>query len=163
VSGSPDRCNRGGGGDWFTGDGKRYSAIRWASRHRHRTYNSKNVGTANTVTFGGVSLNGAQSGDYSLTIQSPASATITGALLTITASSQTKTYGQTVTFGSGSTLFTSTHCRTRNDWNGDPDRHWQWRSRLRAVSGSPYTITPSAATGGRSWRTIIRSPTTPAC
>jgi hypothetical protein len=46
------------------------------------TYNSKDVATAATVTFGGLSLTGAQAGDYTLTIQSAASATITTKALT---------------------------------------------------------------------------------
>ena len=41
------------------------------------TYNSKDVATANTVTYGGLSLAGADLGNYSLTLQNPASATIT--------------------------------------------------------------------------------------
>ena len=39
--------------------------------------------TARTVSFGGVSLTGSQAGDYSLTIQSAASATITAKVLTM--------------------------------------------------------------------------------
>jgi hypothetical protein len=46
------------------------------------TYNSKDVGTAKPVTYGGLSLTGAQAGDYSLTIQSPTSADITPKALT---------------------------------------------------------------------------------
>jgi len=41
------------------------------------TYNSKDVATASTVTYSGLSLSGGQAGNYSLTIQTPASATIT--------------------------------------------------------------------------------------
>jgi len=151
VSGSPGSLQSAEAvGTGSTGDGKRYSGDTVGlTGTATGTYNSKNVGTANTVTFGGVSLNGAQSGDYSLTIQSPASATITGALLTITASSQTKTYGQTVTFGSGSTLFTSSPLQ-----NGETigtvtlTVTGNGGAASAPVSGSPYTITPSAATGG---------------
>src|SRR2546430_6758617 len=46
------------------------------------TYNSKDVASATTVTFGGLSLTGAQAGDYTLTIQGAASATITTKALT---------------------------------------------------------------------------------
>jgi fibronectin-binding autotransporter adhesin len=46
------------------------------------TYNSRDVATATTVTFGGLYLLGSQAANYSLTIQSPASATITPKALT---------------------------------------------------------------------------------
>jgi uncharacterized membrane protein len=62
------------------------------------TYNTKDVTTANSVTFGGLALTGSEAGDYTLTIQSPQAAMITTAALTITANSRSKTYGQTVTF-----------------------------------------------------------------
>jgi len=58
------------------------------------TYNTKDVLTATTVTFGGLSLTGAQAGDYTLTLQSPASATITPAPILITPNNgQSKVYG----------------------------------------------------------------------
>ena len=41
------------------------------------TYNSKDVLTANSVTFSNLSLTGAQAGNYTLTIQAPSLATIT--------------------------------------------------------------------------------------
>ena len=75
--------------------------------------------------------------------------TIVPAPLTITANNQSKTYGQTVVFGSGSTLFTSSGLQNGEtigavtlavSGNGG--------AATAAVSGSPYTITPSAATGG---------------
>ena len=57
------------------------------------TYNSKNVGIATTVTFSGLSLAGGQAGDYSLTIQSPASATIAARPASVTAVDNSKTVG----------------------------------------------------------------------
>ena len=69
--------------------------------------------------------------------------------LTITASAQSKTYGQTVAFGSGSTLFTSSGLQ-----NGDTIGtvtlavSGNGGAATASVAGSPYTITPSAATGG---------------
>ncbi|MEI8086065.1 MAG: YDG domain-containing protein [Paludibacter sp.] len=57
------------------------------------TYNTKDVATAATVTFSGLSLTGVNAGNYSLTIQSPASATITAKGLTVTNAAVTsKTY-----------------------------------------------------------------------
>lgn len=75
--------------------------------------------------------------------------TVNGAALTITADAQSKTYGQTVVFGSGSTNFTTTVLQ-----NGDTvgtvtlSVSGNGGAATAPVSGSPYTITPSAATGG---------------
>jgi len=88
-------------------------------------------------------------GDASLNPASNTSTTLTvnKAALTVTASAQSKTYGQTVTFGSGSTQFTSIGLKNSETIG----------SVTLAVSGSggatnapvgTYTITPSAATGG---------------
>jgi hypothetical protein len=75
------------------------------------------------------------------------SLTVNQAALTVTASAQSKTYGQTVTFGSGSTQFSSTSLQNSETIG----------SVTLAVSGSgdaataavgSYIITPSAAAGG---------------
>jgi hypothetical protein len=58
-------------GLWYTGDTVSITGTATG------TYNSKDVASATTVTYGGLSLSGAQALDYSLTIQSPASSTIT--------------------------------------------------------------------------------------
>jgi gliding motility-associated-like protein len=60
-------------------------------------YNSKNVLTANTVTFTGLVLTGTESGNYSLTIQAPQPATITKKELTMSGLSvpSTKIYDAT--------------------------------------------------------------------
>ena len=47
------------------------------------TYNSKDVANASTVTFSGLSLTGTDASNYSLTMQSPAAATITAKALTM--------------------------------------------------------------------------------
>ncbi len=71
------------------------------------------------------------------------------AALTVTANNQTKTYGQTVTTGAGSTQFTTSALQNGESVgtvtlaissSGD--------TATASVAGSPYTITPSAATGG---------------
>jgi hypothetical protein len=108
------------------------------------TYNSKNVATASTVTFGGVSLSGAQAGDYSLTIQSPASATITAASLSITANSRTKTFGQVVTFAG--TEFTTSGLLD-SDTITSVTLTSSGAAANAPVAGSPYNIVPSAAVG----------------
>ena len=85
-------------------------------------------------------------GNYSITYVT-GTLTVNAATLTVTASPQSKTYGQTVNFGSGSTLFSSSGLQ-----NGETIG-----TVTLAVSGSggaataavgSYTITASAATGG---------------
>ncbi len=101
-------------------------------------------GAAYTITY-------SYAGDASLPPLTNTSTTLTvnRAALSVTASAQSKTYGQTVAFGSGSTLFTSSGLQNSEtigtvtlavSGNGG--------AATAAVSGSPYTITPSAATGG---------------
>jgi len=84
-------------GTGTTTDGKRYtgdtvSLIGTAVG----TYNSKDVATASKVTFSGLSLTGSQAGNYTLTIQSTATAKITKKTVTLSA---TKTYDGTTTLG----------------------------------------------------------------
>jgi hypothetical protein len=57
------------------------------------TFNSKNVAEANSVTFSGLALTGAQAANYTLTVQSAATAHITPKTVTLLAS---KTYDGTV-------------------------------------------------------------------
>ncbi len=67
-----------------TGDGKPYTGdVVSITGTAVGTYNSKDVATASTVTYSGLSLTGAQAGNYSLTVQSPSSVTITPKNLTI--------------------------------------------------------------------------------
>ena len=63
-----------GTGSGTTADGKPYTGDTVSlTGTATGTYNSKDVATATTVTFGGLSLTGSQAADYSLTVQSPAS------------------------------------------------------------------------------------------
>ncbi|HLA33762.1 MAG TPA: YDG domain-containing protein, partial [Rhodocyclaceae bacterium] len=62
------------------------------------SYNAKNVATATTVTFSGLSLGGAQAGNYSLVLQSPAGASITPASLPVSGvTALNKVYDATTT------------------------------------------------------------------
>jgi hypothetical protein len=56
------------------------------------TYNSKDVTSATSITFGGVSLSGTDRSNYSLTIQSPVAATVTPRALSATVSAPDKIY-----------------------------------------------------------------------
>ena len=68
-----------------TSDGKPYTGdVVSITGTATGTYNDANVAGATTVTFGGLSLTGAQAENYSLTVQSPQAATITKANQTIT-------------------------------------------------------------------------------
>jgi hypothetical protein len=109
------------------------------------TFASANAGLR-AVTAIGYALGGSHAGNYSLPVQPLLSAaTINTRPLTVTANNQSKTYGQTVTFGSGSTLFTSSGLQngetiasvTLACTGGDA-----------AAAVASYPITPSAATGG---------------
>ncbi len=83
VSGTAALASAEAAGAGSTSDGKPYSGdIVSVTGTAAGTYNTKDVATANTVTFSGLSLTGGQSGNYSLTVQSPASATITAKALT---------------------------------------------------------------------------------
>ena len=65
-------------------DGKRYTGDTVSiTGTAVGTYNSQDVANASTVTFSGLSLTGADASNYSLTVQSPASATITAKALTM--------------------------------------------------------------------------------
>jgi hypothetical protein len=91
------------------------------------------------------SLSGAQKDNYTLTQPVGLTGTILPAGLTITAGDQTKTYGQTLAFGSGATQFTS---------NGLQDGETIGSVTLACDGGgaaapvASYPIIPSAATGG---------------
>lgn len=96
-----------------------------------------------TYSYLGTTLNPAT--DISTTL------TITKAPATVTANSQTKTYGQTIPVGAGSTAFTYSGLSNSETIgtvtlavSGTPSGAVS----NAPVSGSPYTITPSAATGG---------------
>jgi len=106
------------------------------------------AGSPYTITPSAATGGTFAAGNYTVTY-APGSLTVTPATLTVTAGAQSKTYGQTVTFGSGSTLFT--HSALQNgetigsvtlavSGNGGAG--------TAAVANSPYIITPSAATGG---------------
>src|SRR5208283_1655672 len=75
------------------------------------------------------------------------SVTVNPAALTITASPQSKTYGQTLTFGSGSTQFTSTGLQN-SQTIGSVTLAVSGNGGAATAAAGPYTITPSAATGG---------------
>ena len=110
------------------------------------TYASVNVGTGINVTVTGLAISGSGAGNYVLgsTTATGAIGTITAAPLTITASAQSKTYGTTLSLGT--TAFTTSTLYGSDTVTGvtltSPGA-----AATATVAGSPYTITPSAATG----------------
>ncbi|WP_301101408.1 YDG domain-containing protein [Propionivibrio sp.] len=80
-----------------TADGKAYTGDTVSlSGTATGTYNSKDVATATTVTYSGLSLAGADAANYSIVIQGPAAATITPRPLTVNYSGVNKAYDGTV-------------------------------------------------------------------
>ncbi len=101
------------------------------------TYPSTCVSETRTCT------NGTLSGTYGNT-----SCSVSPATLTITANDDSKTYGQTKTYGSGSTAFTSSGLQNGQTIGSVTLTSTSGSPATAAVSGSPYAITPSAPTGG---------------
>ncbi len=108
--------------------------------------------TTNTLSAGSHPITAGFSGTTGYAASSTASAStqqVNQATLSITASAQSKTYGQTLAFGSGSTNFSSSGL-VNGDTIGTVTLAVSGNGGVATspVSGSPYTITPSAATGG---------------
>ncbi|MEI7899501.1 MAG: DUF6288 domain-containing protein [bacterium] len=108
------------------------------------SFATKDKGTGIAVTSTST-LSGAQAGHYSLTQPAGLTGAITARTLTVTASDQSKTYGQTLLFGSGSTQFFSSGLQN-GETIGSVTLSCSGGGAAAAVS--PYPITPSAATGG---------------
>ena len=104
-----------------------------------------NVGTGKTVTFSGYSISGADAGNYTVSQPADSAASITAAALTITATNQTKTYGDSNSLGTtgfitsmlsgtdavtGVTLATNASTSTSGQYNA-----------------GTWTLTPSVAQG----------------
>jgi hypothetical protein len=100
VSGTPALAGNEAAGTGTSGDGKPITGDTVSITGTPTgTYNSKDVASATTVTYSGLSLTGTAAGNYTLTIQSAASATITKAPLSITAPTVTKVYDGGTTAG----------------------------------------------------------------
>ena len=109
------------------------------------SFTTKNAATGKAVTSSS-SLSGAQKDNYALTQPTGLTGTITPADLTVSANNQSKTYGQTLTFGSGATQFTNSGLQN-GEMIGSVTLACVGGTAAAGVAGSPYPITPSAATG----------------
>ena len=108
------------------------------------TFASPNVANGIAVT---ILLTGANAGNYTLT-QPGATANITPAALTITATSVSKVYGNVLTSGPGSVAFTSTALQN-GETIGSVTMTYGTGGAIHDAIGSYVShITPSAATGG---------------
>ncbi len=129
-----------------TSDGKPYTGDALAlGGTAAATFADPNVATAKAVSVTGLTLTGTASGNYTLTQPVGLTANITASPLTVTASNQSKTYGQTVNFGSGSTLFTSSGLQN-SETIGSVTLTCTGGGAAAAVAS--YPITPSTATSG---------------
>ena len=115
-------------------------------------FDNKEVGTTHIVTYSGITLTGgADKNNYYMTVtggETTADVEITARALTITATAQPKTYGATLTSGTGFTGFTATGLQ-----NGETIGTVTMTFGTGALATDPvntYTnqALPSAATGG---------------
>ena len=111
----------------------------------YASFSSANVGDSGAITLYGFSLTGGQADDYTFTLPS-VTAGISPHCLTITASNQTITYGDTTSLGSSA--FTDSGLQADDtidsvmlETNATTSGSDNWNV------GSTWTITPSAATG----------------
>jgi hypothetical protein len=106
------------------------------------------AGSPYTITPSGATGGTFTPGNYNITYN-PGNLTVNQAPLTIAAIPQTNTYGQTLSFGAGSLLFTSS-VLSNNETIGTVTLAVSGNggAPTAPVAGTPYTITPSAATGG---------------
>ena len=136
------------GGGSTSGDGKYITGdtVSLVSTGASATFGSKNAGTE-TATASGYTLSGAQAGDYTLT-QPTATATIAQKALTITANSQSDTYGDTL----GTLTYTNSGLATGDSFSGALSTAHGGAGTALAnangfnVSGSPFTITQGTLT-----------------
>jgi hypothetical protein len=89
---------------------------------------------------------GVDAGNYTITYVN-GTLTVNKAALSITANAQSKVYGATVTFGSGSTLFTPSGLQN-SETVGTVTLAVSGSGGTAAAAVGSYTITPSASTGG---------------
>ena len=104
------------------------------------------IATFKAASLSSLALSGNAAGNYTMAGMS-GSVAITPKALTVTANNQSKNYGQSVVFGSGSTQFTSSGLQN-GEIIGTVTLACDGGSATAAVAGSPYPIAPSSASGG---------------
>jgi hypothetical protein len=110
-------------------------------------YLDANVGTGKQVDVHGITISGTDAGNYNLTNDSASTtASINPASLTITANDITKVYGDTVVLGATSTGFMTNGLQGSDKVSGIILTS-AGDVLTAKISGSPYVLTPSDATG----------------
>ncbi|MFZ6816875.1 MBG domain-containing protein [Undibacterium sp. Ji22W] len=116
-----------------------------ATSYASANFIDPNVGVAKVVNVAGINVSGLDAGNYSFNTTAVTAANITVAPLSITANDATKNYGETPTLSTAA--FSSAGLV-----NGETILSVTETSAATLASagviGSPYAITPSAATGG---------------
>jgi filamentous hemagglutinin family protein len=108
-------------------------------------FSDKNAATGKTVTGTGLSLIGADAGNYTVNTTATTTASITPAPLGIAANSSSKIYGSTKSFSG--TEFSSTGLKN-GETIGSVSLASAGAVATAGVAGSPYAITASNAAGG---------------
>lgn len=104
-----------------------------------------NAGSEAITSFGTLALGGTTAGNYTL-VGASGSVTVTTANLSITANNDSKTYGQTLAYGAGSTAFTSGALQN-GEAIGTVTITASGGTSVTDAAGS-YNLIPSVATGG---------------
>ncbi len=112
------------------------------------TFATAAVGTSTAITASGYTISGSASSNYSLTQPAGLTANITVKALTVTANNVTKSQGQTLTGGAGSTAFTSSGLVTGETIGSVTITYGTGASAGDPAATYPGQVTPSAATGG---------------
>ena len=121
-------------GTGTTSDGAPYTVDSVSPGTVTGTLAASNVGTQNVTTS--VAVTGSGNGNYTVPPQAGLTQQIMQKALTITANAQSKSYGATVAFGSGSTAFTSTGLQN-SQTIGTVTLACSGGAATAAVSGSP--------------------------
>ncbi|MGE3190080.1 MAG: MBG domain-containing protein [Vicinamibacterales bacterium] len=109
------------------------------------TFDTAAVGTGKSVSVTGFTISGLDAGNYTVPVEPTAMAAITPRPILLTADSQVKVYGDSVTL-TGSE-FTVTGGLVGADTITSVTLTTAGGAPTATVAGSPYTITPSAAVG----------------
>ena len=106
-------------------------------------FSDKNAGVGKAVNVSGISVVGVDAANYYFNTTSTTTASITPAMLTVTAANVSKRYGETATLSG----FTQAGLKN-SESIGSVSATSPGSAANAGVSGSPYAIVPSAASGG---------------
>jgi hypothetical protein len=119
----------------------RISGDTFTASYTSASFADKNVGTGKAVSVSGISISGADAGNYTFNTTASTTANITARPITIKANDQTKTYGNTFTFIG--TEFTVTSGSLAPGDSVTVTLTSAGAAAGATVAGSPYQIVPS--------------------